>query len=727
MLTNFWRFSHLLLALISGVFLFIATVTGIILFTEPITDAVQSPSQIAGADTLTLAEVVPALKENYIEVFSLATDRQHAVIIDAIGFDEAPTGTFFIQPLTGEKIAEIQPKKPIYSWATNLHRSLFMHNTGRILVGITSFFLFLMACTGIALVLKKTNGFKKLFSKFKKQKGSGYYHTVLGRIAFIFVAILSLSGVFMSLNTQFPAKNSEIINHSPEKNQHIPLSDFEVFNTTHLRDIKILHFPFSDDESDYFELELTDKTLQVNQYTGEIVATQNQTVLQQVYSLSEVLHTGRGQVIWSIFLGLTSLAILYFIYSGTKITWKRLSSKAHNTITLKEAEIILLVGSENGATKSFASLLLKSLLKAKHKVYLDDLNHYQLYKNAKHLIILTSTYGDGEPPYNAKYFLQKAKKIKQRKSLKTFIIGFGSLSYPNYCKYALDIHRSLAENSSFILDKDPVLIHGQSYSSYKSALENWKEQNGIKFELPHELETKKRPTHSFKIIDKKELEEHDSLTFTLILEAQEKTAFQAGDLLAIIPPEEEVARYYSIGKLDHNRIFLSIKKHTFGKCSSYLWEQEIGNLIEAKVKRNPTFHFPKKRDALLIGNGTGIAPFIGMNSSKGEYSLIRLLGGRTPQSFTLYETHIPFEEAKNCRNYYAYSKLEQSERYVQDLLIKHASLVAQILNNNGTIMICGSVKMRDGVLQEIKSIITRERIGLLSEFIENDQILMDCY
>lgn len=727
MSTNFWRFSHLLLALISGVFLFIATVTGIILFTEPIADALKSPQQVGGTDTLTLADVVPEFKDSYLEVFSLSTDLQNEVIIDAIGFDDESTGTFLIHPLTGEKLAEIPAKKPIYAWATNLHRSLFMHNTGRIMMGITSFFLFLMACTGIALILKKTKGFKKLFVKFKKQKGSGYYHTVLGRISFLFIAVLSLSGVFMSLNTQFPAQNGEVIFHSSQLENPIALSEFAVFKSTRLLDINALHFPFSDDEDDYFELELANQTLQINQYTGEVVTTQNQTTLQQVYSLSEVLHTGRGQVIWSIFLGLTSLAILYFIYSGTKITWKRLSSKANNKIAYKDAEIILLVGSENGSTKAFASLLLNSLLKAKYNVFIDDLNHYQTYKSAKHLIILTSTYGDGEPPYNAKYFLQKSKKIKQKKTLKTWVIGFGSLSYPNYCKYALDIQHALSKNDLFDLESEPVLIHGQSYSSFKSAIENWKKQHGIHFDLPHELETRKRPTLSFKVLDKKWMEEFDTLTFTLILEARDKTSFQAGDLLAITPPDEDVARYYSIGKLEDNRIFLSIKKHKQGKCSSYLWEKEIGSLIDAKIKKNPTFHFPKRRNALLIGNGTGIAPFIGMASSKSEYTLIRLLGGRTPQSFALYEDYLPIGTATNSRNYYAYSKLEQPERYVQDLLIKHSSLVAETLNSNGTILICGSVKMRDGVLQEIKSIITRERIGLLSEFIENDQILMDCY
>src|SRR5690554_382467 len=88
MLTKFWRTSHLLLAVFSSVFLLIASVTGIILSTEPIAKHINSPSDKVAADTVSLSEIVPQLKEEYIEVFSLAVDDEKAVKIDVIGFDE---------------------------------------------------------------------------------------------------------------------------------------------------------------------------------------------------------------------------------------------------------------------------------------------------------------------------------------------------------------------------------------------------------------------------------------------------------------------------------------------------------------------------------------------------------------------------------------------------------------------------------------------------------------
>ncbi len=105
-----------------------------------------------------------------------------------------------------------------------------------------------------------------------------------------------------------------------------------------------------------------------------------------------------------------------------------------NEFTKDEAEYIILVGSETGSTLKFASLFYSALTSKKLSVYMSELNKYDHYKKAKHLIVFTSTYGEGEAPANASRFHKLFQTIDQSNILKYAIVGFGSLAYKNYCK-----------------------------------------------------------------------------------------------------------------------------------------------------------------------------------------------------------------------------------------------------------------------------------------------------
>ena len=67
------------------------------------------------------------------------------------------------------------------------------------------------------------------------------------------------------------------------------------------------------------------------------------------------------------------------------------------------------------------------------KVIIKPLNSYKIYNQAETLIILTSTYGEGDPPSNANNFISLFKKFNQPNKINFSIIGFGSLKYPKFC------------------------------------------------------------------------------------------------------------------------------------------------------------------------------------------------------------------------------------------------------------------------------------------------------
>ena len=151
MTISIWRYSHLLLAISSAVFIFIATITGIILTFEPISSQLQP---FAVDRNISLAETLHVLETEYDEVITLTVDENKFISASVIT-KEGKSETFYIDPKTGENIGQLIKKAPIFEFATNLHRSLFLKSTGRFLVGLFSFFLLLIAITGVKLVLKR--------------------------------------------------------------------------------------------------------------------------------------------------------------------------------------------------------------------------------------------------------------------------------------------------------------------------------------------------------------------------------------------------------------------------------------------------------------------------------------------------------------------------------------------------------------------------------------------
>ena len=136
MTISIWRYSHLMLALTSAIFIFIATISGIILAFEPISNQLK-PYAIDNAQELSLAQTLETLGSKYDEVLTLSVDANNFVEASVIN-KEGNNETFYVNPFSGEKVGELIKKKPVFEFATNLHRSLFLKSTGRFLVGLFS-------------------------------------------------------------------------------------------------------------------------------------------------------------------------------------------------------------------------------------------------------------------------------------------------------------------------------------------------------------------------------------------------------------------------------------------------------------------------------------------------------------------------------------------------------------------------------------------------------------
>ncbi len=725
MTTSIWRYSHLTLAISSSLFIFVAAITGIILAFEPISKQLSEYS-ISNTKEITLAQTISELQKQYDEVISITVDENDFVTTSVIT-KEGKSATFYVNPFTGKKLGELEKKHPVFQFATSLHRSLFLKSTGRFIVGFVSFLLSLIAITGLILIAKRQGGIKQLFFKVVKENFEQYYHIIVGRYTLIPIIIITLTGVYLSLD-RFSVLPKEKINHSynfssASSNKKIAVADFPTFKNTSLNEVKSVEFPFSEDEEDYFFVKLNDSEVLIHQYTGNIISKENLSLTSILLNWSLLLHTGNGTIIWSIVLLLSSISILFFIYSGFEMTLKRTqkSSLPKNKISKNDAEIIILVGSETNNTYPFASSLHNALIKSEKTVFIDILNNYTSYKSAKHLIILTSTYGEGEAPSNASKFLQLVQQITILNPINYSIVGFGSRAYPHFCQFAIDIDNKLQHLCEFNTVLPIYKINNQSFQDFKTWGHQWSQETGIDLELI-QIVKKLKKQQTFTTVSKTDLNNDDS--FLVRLQPTKKLRFNSGDLIAITPKKDNIERLYSVGKID-NDILLSIKKHELGVCSNLLYKLKENEPIQANIKQNKDFYFPKKsKEVILIANGTGIGPFLGMLQQKNGTKTHLFWGGRTQESFKIYTPLLNNVENNNI--HIAYSQ-ERNKEYVQDLLLKEENTIASVLQNGGTIMICGSIKMFKGVENALEQIVLNKLNTSLNHFKKNNQIKTDCY
>lgn len=732
MTLSIWRFAHLALATISAAFLLILSLTGVVLAIDAVQE--KSPSyKVDHFKDLSLAQVIPTLRENYFEILEVKVDHNDFVTIDALD-EDGKSIKAYIDPRTGKELGKIVPKSDFIEWTTALHRSLFLKETGRAIVGVVSFLLFLITLSGLILIIKRQQGIKHFFAKVNKDFFAQYFHVVTGRWLLIPILTIAISGTLLfALRLDFvKVKNTEI-KHESKTDETIgkEIKDIDFFKNTKLYKVERIEFPFvPDDPAEPFIIHLRDKTISVNQINGDLLSESRFSYTAALEKFSLDLHTGRTNILWAIILGLASLNIVFFIYSGFVITFRRTKTKIKNKIKPQDAEIILLVGSENGTTLFFANKVHKQLLSEGKKSYLAEMNQYQTYNQAKHLVVFTSTYGLGEAPSNATRFVDLVNKFPQSPNIDFSVVGFGSIAYEEFCAYASHVDEVLQKQSWANRILDVHTVNDRSTDEFVTWAQAWSEKTLHALATAPAVYSFKIPNLQKFVVTKKTATSEDNSTFILTLQPKGKNDFTSGDLLAVYPADDHRERFYSIGKVN-NEIQLVVKLFPNGFGSGYLNGLTIGATISARVMKNTNFHLPlESKRVAMIANGTGIAPFLGMIESNSDKKEIHLYTGFRNEN-SLIATYKAFAERMSNKNQlktinFAFSR-EERKLYVMDLIERDAEFFAKLLKEGGTIMICGSLNMQKDVEVKLNTITEKINNQNLDHYFKNKQIRTDCY
>jgi len=729
MTISVWRYSHLALAVSSFLFIALAAITGVILAFEPL-DKQLSEYHVKNLDQLNVAQTVTKLKAKYPGVTDISVDDNGFVILKGTD-DQGENLLACVDPVSGKILGPPYKQTEFFQWVTALHRSLFLHEAGRAFVGITAFLLSLIAVSGTALVIQRQRGLKRFFSRIVNENFAQYWHVVLGRFSLVPIIIISISGTYLSLERFqfFPEKK---IKHQLDLDNmatdpEIKPLEFAIFKSISLAQLQTIEFPFSEFPEDYFTLKLKDRELVVNQFTGAVLSDIKYAETSYWTRLSLNLHTGRTNIIWAMVLAIASANILFFIWSGFVIMLKRRSGRIKNKYKAAESEIILLIGSENGSTLTFAGTICRQFIKQGHKAHIAELNKYQLYPSARHLIVMTATYGIGDAPSNASKFTALLSRYPQQQQVKTSVLGFGSHAYPDFCRFAYEVNQSLQETTWAQTIIDIHTVNDRSPDDLRLWAEAWSQQSGISISPSLDLPAMPKGLKQLKVISNTAANEVS--TFMLRLEVGGKTNVTSGDLLAIYPANDHRERLYSIGMIG-KEIQLSVKLQQGGLGSSFLYALKPGDCLQGRLVSNPHFHFPTKvPSVVMIANGTGIAPFLGMIAQNSGLAQIHLYCGfRAMDSFAPYSEFLEGQQrGQKLHSLKLALSRAGNKQYVNDLLAGDTELLATTLQEGGAIMICGSLAMQKDVLLLLNTICKEQLEQELTWYQSKGQILMDCY
>lgn len=726
------RLCHNILALGFGLFLLIASVTGLVLGFEPILEDIAA-AKVTSSESIAVADVLAVLMDKTDEVFSIEHDASGS--LRASLFIDDVERQVFINPRTGEILSDIPLPSPLFDFCRSLHRSLFLKSTGRIMMGLTALALMFLIISGLLLLLQKVGGWRHFFSEITDANAHQANHTRVGRLTFIPILLISVSAIYLSLEgfgiltspdpPEMGAIDFDALNEEPL----LELNVIPIFKEIKLDQFQVLNFPFSPDVEDFFELKTKSAIYQINQLTGEVVDKVEYPTIKSSSDLFYWLHTGKGAPYWAMILSLVSLGMVYFIISGVLIFLDRRKNTISNTCKSLDAEYHILVGSENGSTLAFAKILQGALNKVGKQAFVVEMNAFEnIRKDIKNMVIFTSTYGIGEAPSNASKFV--AMLDVDLSSISFAVLGFGSRSYIDFCKFAKDVDQSLSKVSQQTMPLSTV--DNLTYDEFLTWVNLWAETQSLKLTLPPTAGALKRKTTKMRVEGIQFVNSTEDNTFIVKINKPRKPKIISGDLIGIFPPSQNRPRYYSIGISDEGKsIKIYVKKHEYGICSQFLSNLKTGDSIDGFLQQNTHFNLPKKFSAaILIANGTGIGPFLGMISgNKYQQPLDLYWGGHNEAAFDLFGDQLQQDKILGQVNEIklAYSRSAGTKTYVQDLIAQDCKTIVEALNNGCIIMICGSLAMQKGVEQVLEEGSLKYCDLTLGYFRTQGQILVDCY
>ncbi|TBR29943.1 MAG: nitric oxide synthase, partial [Reyranella sp.] len=594
------RWLHKVLALSVIVPLMALVVSGSVLSVMPALDraGVVSPpadgisvAELAArtAGALPGVEQIKRLPSGKVVAFHAGTDGPAATVVD---------------PSSGEPVSTYAPSA-FERWMTNLHRSFFLGDGGRIAAGAAALALLVLTLSGLQMTARRMGGWARLLDR-SRGGVMERLHADLGRLATPGLIVSTLTALFLSLTTfglipdgRSPPPASPTFPTMAPGGPALPLAEIDALRGIDLSQLRELTFPNPADPTDLFRLTTADGEGCIDPTSGALLAWQDHTLGRQIHEFIYTMHTGRGLWWVGVLLGLSALGVPALGVSGTVLWWRRRRARAPiaANVPARTADTVILVGSEGGSTWGFARTLHAALTAKGHKVHTVAMGRVaSSYPAAQRMFLLTATHGDGRAPASAGAFLERLDGIGAPPPFPFAVLGFGDRQFPQFCRFARDVDAALTRRGW-----TPLLpletIDRQSPQEFARWGKSLSAVLGEDLVLAHVPE---RPrTQALTLVERIDYGTEVQAPTCVLRFALPRSStlarlaglgwplFSAGDLLAVVPPGDTLPRYYSLASSTHDGfVEICVRKHPGGLCSGLLHGLRPGDLIEAFVKPN---------------------------------------------------------------------------------------------------------------------------------------------
>ncbi|MBJ6370796.1 PepSY domain-containing protein [Sedimentitalea arenosa] len=696
----------------------ILSLSGAALSVFPAAERIAAPQAEAGLTVATLADRIQAVHTGVEQIRRSPSGR-----ITAYWFDQGTPGAAVIDPATGEGVASADPNQTL-RWLTNLHRSLFLGDGGRIAMAAGALAMLALSLSGAALVARRTGGWRHWFAPLRGPL-AGRLHVEIARIAVIGLILSSTTALWMTASTfdllpdggaapAFPVQLSG--------DTGFAAGQMATLQQTPVAALRELSYPYPGDATDAFTLKTDRGTGYLDQGNGALLAWADLTGWERVSETIYMLHTGQGAATLGLVLGLMALGVPAMGATGV-LVWlagRRGRPRIRGSQPAGRAGTILLVGSEGGSTWSFAATLHAALTEAGQSVHVGPMSGFapERYAKAERIILLAATYGDGAAPDSAKGFLDRLRALDRAPDIPLAVLGFGDRSFPAYCAFAKAVMaEAQAKGWPVLMPLDTIDRQSpQDFARWGRALG---EALGVSLEVSHQPVLPK--TETLTLVSRRDYGAEVQAPTAILrfalpratlwqrLTGEGFARFTAGDLVGILPEGSAVPRLYSLasGRRD-GFIEIVVRKLPGGLASSQLTALEPGDTVTAFLRRNPGFRAGRGRAPLiLIGAGTGVGPLAGIVRGNAPRRPIHLFFGmRHPDSDFFYGAEIPTwrEEGRLARLVTAVSRGARPH-YVQDALRGEAAQVAELIRDGARVMVCGGRDMAAGVADALAEIL----------------------
>jgi sulfite reductase (NADPH) flavoprotein alpha-component len=226
---------------------------------------------------------------------------------------------------------------------------------------------------------------------------------------------------------------------------------------------------------------------------------------------------------------------------------------------------------------------------------------------------------------------------------------------------------------------------------------------------------------------------------------------QFADLVGILEPI--APRLYSISsspEAHSGEVHITVARDKFhineewkvGLCSDFLSQLPADSKVEFYIHKNSQFRLPADdRDVIMIGPGTGIAPFRSFLAHRDSLAASGrnwlFFGDQHFVSDFLYQTELQNWLQTGVLNQLsvAFSRDQAEKVYVQHKMLRHGAEVYEWLKNGASVYVCGakepmSVDVEDTLLQIVQKFgekTIEESVQFIEQLRDESRYLKDVY